>query len=108
MNDVKKMLKDIEMEVELTRNLIGKNSLDARVMAAIKQVPRHKFIPSEHHFRAYNNCPIPIGSGQTISQPYIAALMSDLLDAKATDSILEIGTGSGYQTAILSTHVELI
>jgi protein-L-isoaspartate(D-aspartate) O-methyltransferase len=88
MNDVQQMLKDIEMEVELTRNLIGKNSLDARVVAAIKQVPRHEFIPYEHHFRAYDNCPVSIGSGQTISQPYIVALMSDLLDAKTTDSIL--------------------
>ena len=108
MNDLQRMINDIEKEVELTSRFIGKNSLDARVMAAMKQVSRHEFIPGEHRFRAYDNGPVSIGSGQTISQPYIVALMSDLLNAKATDTILEIGTGSGYQTAILSRLVHQV
>jgi protein-L-isoaspartate(D-aspartate) O-methyltransferase len=108
MNNLQRMLKDIEMEVELTRSFIGKDSLDKRVMAAMEQVPRHQFIPHELHYCAYNNGPVPIGSGQTISQPYIVALMSDLLNTKPTDIILEIGTGSGYQTAILAELVKQV
>ena len=108
MNDLQRMLKDIEMEVKLTRHYIGKNALDTRVMAAMEQVPRHEFIPGEIYKRAYDNNPVGIGSGQTISQPYIVALMSDLLNTKTTDSILEIGTGSGYQAAILSQIVEQV
>jgi len=108
MNDLQRMLKDIEMEVKLTRSYIGKNALDARVMAAMKQVPRHEFIPRDIHYLAYDNGPLPIGSGQTISQPYIVALMSDLLNTKPSDSILEIGTGSGYQAAILSHMVQQV
>ena len=108
MNDLQRMLEDIEMEVKLTRNYIGKNTLDARVMAAMKQVPRHEFIPGKIHNRAYDNSPVGIGSGQTISQPYIVALMSDLLNTKPTDIILEIGTGSGYQAAILSQMVQQV
>ena len=105
MKDPQNMLKDIEMEVNLTRHLTGKDALDGKVMAAIKQVPRHEFLPAGFRFLAYDNGPAPIGSGQTISQPYIVALMSDLLDTKPTDTILEIGTGSGYQSAILSKLV---
>jgi protein-L-isoaspartate(D-aspartate) O-methyltransferase len=86
----------------LTRHLIGKNSFDDRVMAAMKQVPRHDFLPADLRYCAYDNDPAPIGSGQTISQPYIVALMSDLLNTKPSDIILEIGTGSGYQAAVLS------
>ncbi|NOQ14790.1 MAG: protein-L-isoaspartate(D-aspartate) O-methyltransferase [Methyloprofundus sp.] len=108
MNDLQRMLKDIEMEVRLTSQYIGKDALDARVMAAMKQVSRHEFIPHEFHYCAYDNSPAPIGSGQTISQPYIVALMSDLLDTKPGDSILEIGTGSGYQAAILSCMVQQV
>lgn len=105
MNDLERMLNDIKMEVELTRHLIGKNALDARVMAVMKQVPRHKFLPADFRYLAYENGPAPIGSGQTISQPYIVALMSDLLATKPSDVVLEIGTGSGYQAAILSKLV---
>jgi len=108
MNDLQGMLKDIEMEVRHTSNYIGKDALDVRVMAAMKQVPRHEFILGEFHYRAYDNSPVGIGLGQTISQPYIVALMSDLLNTKPTDSILEIGTGSGYQAAILSQIVQQV
>jgi protein-L-isoaspartate(D-aspartate) O-methyltransferase len=103
--DLRHMLKEIEMEVNWTRHLIGKDSLDSRVMAAMEQVPRHDFLPENLRYLAYENGPAPIGSGQTISQPYIVALMSDLLNTKPTDIILEIGTGSGYQAAILSNLV---
>jgi len=68
-------------------------------------VPRHKFLPADFRYLAYENGPAPIGSGQTISQPYIVALMSDLLNTKPSDVVLEIGTGSGYQAAILSKLV---
>jgi protein-L-isoaspartate(D-aspartate) O-methyltransferase len=106
--DLQRMLKEIEMEVNWTRHLIGKDSLDTRVMAAMGQVPRHEFVPENLRYLAYENGPAPIGSGQTISQPYIVALMSDLLNTKTTDIILEIGTGSGYQSAILSNLVEQV
>jgi protein-L-isoaspartate(D-aspartate) O-methyltransferase len=108
MNDLQRMLNDIEMEIHLTRHLIGRNSFDARVMEAMKHVPRHEFLPPDLRYCAYDNGPAPIGSGQTISQPYIVALMSDLLDTKPADTILEIGTGSGYQAAILSQLVEQV
>jgi protein-L-isoaspartate(D-aspartate) O-methyltransferase len=108
MKDLQCMLNDIEMEVHLTRHLIGKNSLDDRVMAAMRQVPRHEFLPADLRYCAYDNGPAPIGSGQTISQPYIVALMSDLLNTRPSDIILEIGTGSGYQAAILCQLVQQV
>ena len=108
MNDLQRMIKDIEMEVNLTRHLTGKDALDDRVMAAIKQVPRLEFLPADFRFLAYDNGPAPIGSGQTISQPYIVALMSDLLHTKPSDTLLEIGTGSGYQAAILAKLVKQV
>ena len=108
MKELQRMLDDINMEVHLTRHLIGKNALDDRVMAVMKQVPRHEFLPADLRYGAYSNGPAPIGCGQTISQPYMVALMSDLLMTKPADIILEIGTGSGYQTAILSGLVQHI
>jgi protein-L-isoaspartate(D-aspartate) O-methyltransferase len=82
--------------------LIGKATLDERVMAAMGKVPRHEFVPAEHQPYAYANIPLPIGFNKTISQPFIVALMTDLLDISAHDTVLEIGTGLGYQTAILA------
>ena len=108
MNNTDSMIKDIETETRLTRDFIGKDTLDARVMAAMKQVPRHEFLPEDLRYRAYQNGPAPIGSGQTISQPYIVALMTDLLRTKPTDVVLEIGTGSGYQSAILAQLVSQV
>ena len=96
------MLHDIELEVRYTRELIGREALAARVMQAMGEVPREKFVPSNMQGAAFENGPLPIGHGQTISQPYIVALMTDLLEPEADHSILEIGTGCGYQTAILS------
>ena len=76
--------------------------IDGRLLAAFRSVPRHLFIPGEYRHYAYDDGPLPIGFGQTISQPYIVALMTSLLKLNGDEHILEIGTGSGYQTAILS------
>src|SRR5215510_2214887 len=84
------------------RDTIGKNALDERVMTAMGKVPRHAFVPIELQPYAYDNIPLPIGFAKTISQPFIVALMTDLLDIRANDSVLEIGTGLGYQAAILA------
>jgi protein-L-isoaspartate(D-aspartate) O-methyltransferase len=75
---------------------------DERVLQAMREVPRHRFIPDDQVSRAYNNRPLPIGFGQTISQPYIVGLMSELLDVQPGEKVLEIGTGSGYQGAVLA------
>lgn len=75
---------------------------DPRVLAAMHSVPRHEFVPAQYVSQAYDDHPIPIGLGQTISQPYIVALMTELLELKGAERVLEIGTGSGYQAAILS------
>jgi protein-L-isoaspartate(D-aspartate) O-methyltransferase len=99
---LRRMVADIESEVEYTRTLTGMKALDPRVMAVMGRVPREKFVPLELHDAAYDNGPLPIGHGQTISQPYIVALMTDLLKLGEDDRVLEIGTGSGYQTGILS------
>jgi len=84
------------------RDTIGKSAFDERVMTAMGKVLRHEFVPIELQPYAYANVPLPIGFGKTISQPFIVALMTDLLDIKADDSVLEIGTGLGYQAAILA------
>jgi protein-L-isoaspartate(D-aspartate) O-methyltransferase len=100
-----RMLQDIEAEVLYTRSMIGRDALDPRVMAAMAEVPRHAFVPDHEQLCAYANGPLPIGHGQTISQPYIVALMTDLLECGPDARVLEVGTGSGYQAAILSRVV---
>ena len=80
----------------------GRPRFGDTVMAAMGKVPRHRFVPLLQQIFAYDNRPLPIGEGQTISQPYIVALMTDLLDPKPGDSVLEVGTGSGYQAAVLA------
>lgn len=80
-------------------------TLDARVLAAMREVPRHAFVPQELRRHAYDDRPLPIGHDATISQPYIVALMTDLLEADKHHKVLEVGTGSGYQAAILSRLV---
>lgn len=80
----------------------GAGPISKRVLAAMAAVPRHRFVPTEERYAAYDNHPLPIGYGQTISQPYIVALMTDLLRLNKDDTVLEVGTGCGYQTAILS------
>ena len=79
---------------------------EARLLAAFKTVPRHLFVPEEYHYAAYDDGPLPIGFGQTISQPYIVALMTDLLMLKGNERVLEVGAGSGYQAAILGMMAE--
>lgn len=84
------------------RQLRSRGIRDERVLAAMQSVPRHLFVPESLLAFAYDDRPLPIGAGQTISQPYIVAFMSELLELKPTDHVLEIGTGSGYQTAVLA------
>ena len=83
-------------------NVLGKTTLDERVLTAMGKVPRHEFVPLELQPYAYANIPLPIGFEKTISQPFIVALMTDLLDLSENDTVLEIGTGLGYQAAILA------
>lgn len=102
------MLADIEREVEYTRSMIGRDAFSPRVMKTMGEVPREKFVPEELIHLAFDNGPLPIGHSQTISQPYIVALMTDLLEPEKEDIVLEIGTGSGYQTAVLSRLVKKV
>jgi len=98
----RRMLAEIEMDVRDTARSTGRERLDPRVAAAIGKVPRHRFVPPHLADRAYENRPLPIGHEQTISQPFIVALMTELIDPKPADRVLEIGTGSGYQAAVLA------
>ncbi|MEO0122956.1 MAG: protein-L-isoaspartate(D-aspartate) O-methyltransferase [candidate division WOR-3 bacterium] len=82
--------------------IIGRGVKDERVIDAMLRVPRHLFVDKTYYHQAYNDYPLPIGNGQTISQPYMVAVMTELLELKGNESVLEIGTGSGYQTAILA------
>jgi protein-L-isoaspartate(D-aspartate) O-methyltransferase len=82
--------------------LVRRDIEDPKVLAAMGRVPRHRFVPEALQFRAYADHPLPIGSGQTISQPYIVALMTQLAELEPDDTVLEIGTGSGYQAAVLA------
>src|SRR5438552_13627862 len=96
------MLTEVSADMAYVSGVIGKAVLDERVMAAMRKVPRHEFVPIELRPFAYANIPLPIGFDKTISQPFIVALMTDLLDLGADDTVLEIGTGLGYQSAILA------
>ncbi len=96
------MIKEIEEDVKATSARIGKTALVPEVMRVMGKVPRHEFVPENQKPYAYENRPLPIGYGQTISQPYIVALMTDLLEAGPGQKVLEVGTGSGYQAAVLS------
>jgi len=95
------LLREIERDVRDTARYINRRSLDERVMAAMMAVPRHEFVRPEDRDRAYANRPLPIGHGQTISQPYIVAIMTDLAEPAPGCRALEVGTGSGYQAAVL-------
>ncbi len=107
-NEQQQMIEEIEQEVALTQHLTGREHLSPRVMAVMAEIPREAFVPKEMKHAAFRNGPLPIGHGQTISQPYIVALMTDLLQLQPDDKVLEIGTGSGYQTAILSRLCEQV
>ncbi|MEN8107303.1 MAG: protein-L-isoaspartate(D-aspartate) O-methyltransferase [Pseudomonadota bacterium] len=95
------MVKEIEDDVRRTSLALDKESLDPAVMAAMASVPRHRLVPAKMRDDAYENRPLPIGHGQTISQPYVVAVMTDLMKITPDSTVLEIGTGSGYQAAIL-------
>jgi protein-L-isoaspartate(D-aspartate) O-methyltransferase len=96
------LIAEIEAEVQETRNYLGKDRLDPAVLAAIAKVPREEFVPAVVRDLAYINRPHAIGHGQTISQPYIVAVMTDMLAPAPGARVLEIGTGCGYQAAVLS------
>jgi protein-L-isoaspartate(D-aspartate) O-methyltransferase len=102
------MIEEIVAEAAATAEYTGRRAFDGRVMAAMASVPRHEFVPPAEEAHAYINNALPIGHGQTISQPYVVALMTDLLDPQPDHSVLEIGTGSGYQAAILSQLVRQV
>jgi protein-L-isoaspartate(D-aspartate) O-methyltransferase len=94
---------DRERRVQMVdRQIAGRGIRDQRVLDALREVPRHLFVPEDQRSHAYEDRALPIASGQTISQPYIVAVMTELLAPEATDKVLEIGTGSGYQAAVLS------
>ncbi|MBN2022094.1 MAG: protein-L-isoaspartate(D-aspartate) O-methyltransferase [Pirellulales bacterium] len=86
----------------IAHDLAGRDITDARVLEAMGHVPRHEFVPPEHRHAAYADRPLPIGHEQTISQPYIVALMTQLVRPQANDRALDVGTGSGYQAAVLA------
>lgn len=104
----KGMIHAIEADVRATKIYLEKDALDPRVMEAMNTVPRHELVPHKQRSKAYRNRPLPIGYGQTISQPYIVAIMTDLLNPKPEHRVLEVGTGSGYQAAILSQLVRQV
>lgn len=96
------MIQAIEADVRQTSLYLDKDELDMRVLDVMRKVPRHQFVPQNWRSKAYENRPLPIGHGQTISQPYIVAIMTDLLKPEKNHRVLEIGTGSGYQAAVLA------
>jgi len=93
---------DLAREQMVEEQLEGRGIRDARVLAAMRRVPRHLFVDAAVQERAYEDTPLPIGNEQTISQPYMVALMTELLHLNGRERVLEIGTGSGYQTAVLA------
>ena len=102
------MMAEVEAEAVLTANYTGRAAFGGSVMDAVGRVPRHEFVPVELQPYAYLNRPLPIGFEKTISQPYIVALMTDVLDLRPGDIVLEIGTGAGYQAAILAELVKRV
>ncbi|MFW5969466.1 MAG: protein-L-isoaspartate(D-aspartate) O-methyltransferase [Halofilum sp. (in: g-proteobacteria)] len=102
------MIETIVAETRATGRETGRTRLDPRVLEALRSVPREAFVPDDLADRAYDNRPLPIGAGQTISQPFIVALMTDLLDPGPDDRVLEVGTGCGYQAAVLARLVATV
>jgi protein-L-isoaspartate(D-aspartate) O-methyltransferase len=102
------MVEVIGIYVDLAGDELGKSVLDDRVLGAMGRVPRHAFVPPPLAPHAYQNIPLPIGFGKTISQPFIVAVMTDLLQPRPDDVVLEIGTGLGYQAAILGQLVRRV
>jgi protein-L-isoaspartate(D-aspartate) O-methyltransferase len=98
----RRMVETIETYARSPDSGVAGGALDVRVLEALRAVPRHAFVPADVSSQAYADRPLPIGLGQTISQPYVVALMTHLLEVKPGDRVLEIGTGSGYQAAVLA------
>ena len=103
-----RMVAEVEAMYADTRSETGLRAMSPAVRTAIGKVERHRLVPPGEVSRAYRNHPLPIGSGQTISQPYIVALSTDLLNPKGSDVVLEVGTGSGYQAAVLAEIVSKV
>jgi protein-L-isoaspartate(D-aspartate) O-methyltransferase len=97
-----------ERRTMIERDISRRGIKDQRVLRVMATLPRHLFVPEEMRSSAYQDRPLPIGAGQTISQPYIVALMTELLELKGHEKVLEIGTGSGYQTAVLAALAEKV
>ena len=102
------LIKEIAADVRATSLYLDREKLDPRVIQALGTVPRHEFVPQPLQAHAYENRPLPIGHGQTISQPYIVAIMTDLIKPQQHQRVLEVGTGSGYQAAVLSRLVKQV
>ncbi|HUW23144.1 MAG TPA: protein-L-isoaspartate(D-aspartate) O-methyltransferase [bacterium] len=102
--EVRVNYKELEKErkVMVVEQIEERGIKDKRVLEVMERVPRHEFVPEEYRAFAYEDSPLPIGEGQTISQPYIVALMTECLNLEGEEKVLEVGTGSGYQAAILS------
>jgi protein-L-isoaspartate(D-aspartate) O-methyltransferase len=103
-----RLMQVVAAQMRDSRATTGRPSLSPRVTAALNQVPRHAFVPPDQQPSAYQNRPLPIGHGQTISQPYIVALMTELAQPQPDHKVLEVGTGSGYQAAVMARLVRTV
>jgi len=108
MTKQQELVEEIELEASQTARWTGRDRFDPRVLQALRTVRREAFVPKAEVSHAYVNAPLPIGCGQTISQPFIVALMTELLDLRPEDHVLEVGTGSGYQAAVLAELADTV
>jgi protein-L-isoaspartate(D-aspartate) O-methyltransferase len=102
------MLRTIERHAQSAADALGRDHIDPAVLRVMGQLPRHAFVPGNIQDQAYDDRPLPIGYSQTISQPFIVALMTDLLALEPDDEVLEVGTGSGYQAAVLAKLIDQV
>lgn len=108
LSDRQRLVADIQAEARSAAPWTGAGAISATILEVMARIPRHEFVPTVRNSAAYDNAALPIGYGQTISQPYIVALMTDLLQLQPTDVVLEVGTGSGYQAAVLAGLVKQV
>ncbi|HXZ54902.1 MAG TPA: protein-L-isoaspartate(D-aspartate) O-methyltransferase [Burkholderiales bacterium] len=104
----RQMIAEVVADAVFLTPQLGKAALDARVIEVMSRIPRHEFVPVELQAYSYANAPLPVGYGKTVSQPFIIALMTDLLEPRPADTVLEVGAGVGYQAAILSELVKQV
>ena len=102
------MVEQVVLYTSLIAEETGHSTISSKILSVMRSIPRHEFVPANLRAMAYVDSPLPIGHGKTISQPFIVALMSDLLQVQPDDRILEVGTGLGYQAAILATLAETV